>query len=54
MSVEAVTEEIRVVCTACAYSEVVAKDGGKPAEKIVQHGRQTGHKLTTEEADSAQ
>lgn len=48
MSGDAVVEEIRVVCTEFAYSEVVEKDGGKPAEKIVEHGRQTGHKLTTE------
>ena len=53
MSVDAVAEKIRVVCTECAYSEVVRKDGEKPAEKIVEHGRQTGHKLTTEELDSA-
>ena len=53
MSVEVGVNEIQVVCTDCAYSEVVQKDGGTPAEKIVEHGRQTGHKLTTEAVDSA-
>lgn len=52
MSVDGVVEEVLVVCTECAYSEVVEKDGRKPAEKIVEHGRQTGHKLTTEEVSS--
>lgn len=40
---------IRVVCTECLFESIVEKDGERPAEVIVDHGRETGHKLTTEE-----
>lgn len=49
MSQETERKRIKVVCTECPYSEVVEKDGAKPATVIVEHGRETGHKLRTEE-----
>lgn len=42
---------IRVVCTECHFSVVVERGGTDPAEAIVDHGRETGHKLTTEATD---
>lgn len=40
---------VRVVCTECPFEVVVEKGGERPAEVIVDHGRETGHTLTTEE-----
>lgn len=45
-------EAIQVVCTECAFSKVVEKGDEKPAEVIVEHGRKTGHKLSTETIES--
>lgn len=42
---------IRVVCLECQFSAVVEKGDMKPAEVIVEHGRETGHKLTTEDVE---
>lgn len=39
---------VRVTCTECSFEKVVEKGDGRPAEVIVEHGRKTGHKLTTE------
>jgi hypothetical protein len=40
--------QLRVVCTECAFSRLVEKGGDEPAAVIVEHGRETGHKLRTE------
>jgi hypothetical protein len=40
---------LQVVRSEYGYTETVVKEGGKPAEKTVEHGRKTGHKLTIEE-----
>ena len=40
--------QVRVVCTVCSFEKVVEKSGEKPATVIVEHGRETGHKLCTE------
>lgn len=45
--------QLRVSCTDCHYSEVVDRAGGKAADLIVEHGRETGHKLTTEGVEPA-
>lgn len=44
---------LEVTCLDCHYTEVVERDGGRAAELIVEHGRETGHKLTTEAVESA-
>ena len=49
MPQETEEKQVRVECTECPFSEVVEKDGDKPATVIVEHGRETGHKLRTEE-----
>ena len=41
-------QQVQVVCLECHFSEVVEKSGGQPANVIIEHGRDTGHKLTTE------
>lgn len=51
MTAEEQVRAIRVVCTDCPFSEVVETGGERPAAVIVEHGRKTGHKLTTEEID---
>ena len=43
---------IQVVCRECTFSKVVETGDERPAEVIVEHGRETGHKLTTEEIES--
>lgn len=43
---------IRVTCVDCPFTKVIEKGDEKPAEVIVEHGQQTGHKLTTEETDT--
>jgi hypothetical protein len=48
MSAQEHPEHVRVVCGDCPYSETVEKAGETPAEKIIEHGRETGHKLTVE------
>lgn len=49
MSEEQRHQRVQVVCLECHFSEVVEKRGGQPASLIIEHGRETGHKLTTEE-----
>ena len=51
MAEEQLHQRIRVVCTECPYSKVVEKDGGRSAKVIIEHGRETGHKLTTEDVN---
>ena len=46
-------QRLRVTCTDCPYSEVADGDGGDAADLIVAHGRETGHKLTTERMELA-
>jgi hypothetical protein len=48
MSAQQQPEQVRVVCGDCHYSETVEKSGETPAEKIIEPGRETGHKLTVE------
>lgn len=50
MSEEAqLQQQLRVVCTECHFSQVENKDDGEPAMVIIEHGKETGHTLTTEE-----
>lgn len=44
-------KRIRVACTECSFSKAVEKGGEESAMVIIRHGRETGHKLTTEEVD---
>ena len=44
-------QRIRVVCTECAFSTVIDTGEESPAETVVEHGRNTGHKLSTEEIE---
>lgn len=37
---------MKVECKECHYSKVVDKTEETPAEYIIEHGRETGHKLT--------
>lgn len=48
MSTDEQYRHVRVVCEECPFSKVVEKVGDTPAEVISEHGRETGHKLTTE------
>lgn len=48
---EQLRQEIQVVCTDCPFTKVVDGDGGRSAKVIIEHGRETGHKLTTEAVD---
>lgn len=43
-------ERVKVECTQCPFSKTVVNRGEKAAEVITEHGRETGHTLTTEEA----
>ncbi len=45
------SQKVRIVCTECAFSKLVTKEGQKSAEVIREHGQETGHKLTAEELD---
>ena len=45
------SQKVRIVCTECAFSKLVTKEGGKSSEVIIEHGRETGHKLAAEELD---
>ena len=49
MSEEQRRPHVEVVCLECHFSEIVEKRCGRPANLIIEHGRDTGHKLTTEE-----
>lgn len=40
---------VRIVCTECRFSKEVEKDGNRPAEVMIDHGRETGHKLRVED-----
>lgn len=46
-----ISRNVRIVCTECAFSKLVTKEGETAAEVIIEHGRETGHKLTAEEPD---
>lgn len=48
---EQLRQQIQVVCIECAFSKIVEKGSGKSAKVIIDHGRETGHKLTTEAVD---
>ena len=49
-----ISRKVRIVCTECAFSKQVTKEGEKSAEVIREHGRKTGHKLPAEELDEDQ
>lgn len=40
--------QVRVVCTECHFTEAVERIEQRPAEVIVEHGRETGHTLEIE------
>lgn len=45
-------KRIRVDCTECYFSRIVEpEDGVVPAEVVVDHGRERGHKLSTTRLD---
>lgn len=47
-------QSVRVVCSDCGYSHVVHPDDDDcPADYILEHGRETGHHLSTESLDEA-
>lgn len=46
-----ISQKIRIVCTECAFSKLVTKEGQKSSDVIIEHGRETGHKLIAEELD---
>lgn len=48
---EQLRQQIQVVCTECPFSQVVDRGGGESAKVIIEHGRERGHKLTTEDVD---
>lgn len=48
---EQLRQQIQVVCTECPFSRVVDRDGDESARVIIEHGRENGHKLTTEDVD---
>ena len=43
------SQKVRIVCTECAFSKLVTKEGNKSSKVIIEHGQETGHKLTAEE-----
>lgn len=45
-------ETITVICTECRFSKEVEKSGNRPAEILIEHGQEKGHKLTLEKPDS--
>ncbi|MFQ3320015.1 MAG: hypothetical protein ACI8UR_002014 [Natronomonas sp.] len=51
MSSSVGTSRTRVTCTDCHFSKDVEADGQAPAETIIEHGRERGHKLTIEHPD---
>lgn len=43
---------LEVRCTDCRFTQTVGPDDDRsPADVIVDHGQETGHKLTTGEPD---
>lgn len=45
---------IRVECATCGFARVVKpSDDDPPAKVLVRHGRETGHRLTAHEINSA-
>lgn len=41
------TDGMRVECTECDFSRVVRDgDGDHPSDIVIDHGRETGHKLS--------
>lgn len=52
MSGDLSQQQIRVVCTECHFSQVVEQKGEKSAQTIIDHGKETGHTVTTEEMGS--
>lgn len=44
---------VRIVCTDCFFSKLVTRDGERAAEVILEHGRETGHKLTPEDENAS-
>lgn len=42
-------ETVQIVCTECMFSRKVEKAEQKPADVIVEHGRETGHTVRIEE-----
>lgn len=52
MSGEHSQHQIRVVCKECPFSQVVEREGEKPARAIIDHGQEMGHTLTMEEMDA--
>lgn len=45
-------QTITVICTECRFSKEVEKSGNRPAEVLIEHGQERGHKLTLEKSDS--
>jgi len=45
------SEKVHIVCIECTFSKVVTREGQKSAEVIMEHGRETGHKLTAKNPD---
>lgn len=46
------TPGTRVDCTECHFSRVIGPDDDElPAQVAVEHGRETGHKLTYDEVE---
>lgn len=44
-------EKVRVKCTDCHFSKIVANEGERPAKVIIEHGRKTNHKLISEKVE---
>lgn len=44
-----IPQKVHIVCTVCNFSKLVTEEGNKSSEVIIEHGRETGHKLTAEE-----
>lgn len=43
--------KVKVLCKECSFSKTVANEGERPGEVIIEHGRETGHKLTSEKVE---
>lgn len=44
-------EKVKVECTECPFSKIVADGGEKPGDVIIEHGRETNHTLTSEKVE---
>lgn len=44
-------EKVKVECTECPFSTIVADGGEKAGEVIIEHGRETNHTLTSEKVE---